>query len=55
MALLEFLSWILGCEFLSDLHVEPYHFKAIILLGRLNLKNYSHEEINEAKSYLNLL
>ena len=55
MVLLEFLSWVLGCEFLSDLHFEPYYAKAIILLGRLNLKNYSYEEINEARSYLNLL
>lgn len=55
MALLEFLSWVLGCEFLSDLHFEPYYAKAVILLEKLNLKDYSYEEIMEAKEYLNLL
>ncbi len=55
MVLLEFLSWVLGCEFLSDLHFEPYYSKAVILLGKLNLKDYSYQEINEVQKYLNLL
>lgn len=55
MILLEFLGWVLGCEFLSDLHFEPYYSKAIILLEKLDLKDYSYEEIMETKEYLNLL
>lgn len=55
MGLLEFLSWVLGCKFLSDLHFEPYHSKAIMLLERLDLRNYSYQEINEVKEYLNLI
>ena len=55
MGLLEFLSWVLGCKFLSDLHFEPYHSKAVILLERLDLRNYSLKEIVETKKYLNLI
>lgn len=55
MILLEFLCWMLDCEFLSDLHFEPYHSKAIILLEKLDLRNYSLEEIVEVKKYLNLV
>lgn len=55
MTLLEFLGWILGCEFLSDLHFEPYYSKAVILLEKLDLKNYILEEIIEVKQYLNLI
>ena len=55
MVLLEFLSWVLGCEFLSDLHFEPYYSKAVMLLERLDLRNYSYQEINEVKEYLNLI
>ena len=55
MVLLEFLSWVLGCEFLSDLHFEPYYSKAVILLEKLNLKDYSYEEIIKTKKYLNLI
>ncbi len=55
MVLLEFLCWVLGCEFLSDLHFEPYYSKAVMLLERLDLRNYSYQEINEVKEYLNLI
>ena len=54
MKLLEFLQDILGCEFLSDLHIEPYHSKAVLLLDRLDLRSYSLNEIKEAKKYLGL-
>lgn len=55
MALLEFLCWVLDCNVLSNLHFEPYYLKAVTLLEKLDLRNYSLNEIVETKKYLNLI
>ena len=50
--LLEFLQYILGCTYISDLRIEPYNSKAKILLDRLNCGYYTLSEITDCMEYL---
>ena len=50
--LLEFLKYILGCEYISDLKNEPYNIKAKLILRQLNLKTYSQNQINDVVEYI---
>jgi hypothetical protein len=48
----EFLKYILGCEYISDLKFEPYNTKAKIILKFLNLKKYPKNQIRDIFKYL---
>lgn len=52
MSLLELLQFMLGCQYLSDLHFYPYNIKAKILLEKINLNEYSEDEILDAFKYI---
>ena len=50
--LLDFIAYILGCTFLSDLKSEPYNSRAKVLLQNMKLRKYSWKEIADAIQYL---
>lgn len=50
--LLEFIQYIIGCEYLSDLRSGIYNEKAKLLLQRLDLTQYSFKSIIDAIEYL---
>lgn len=50
--LLEFLKYILGCTYISDLRTEPYNTKAKIVLKFLNLKKYPISQVKDTFEYL---
>lgn len=50
--LLEFLKYILGCTYISDLRSDPYNTKAKLLLKQLRLKKYSRNQIKEVFDYI---
>lgn len=52
LELLEFLKYILGCTYISDLKTDPYNDRAKLLLKHLNLNKYSLYQINDAFIYL---
>ena len=50
--LLEFLKYILGCTYVSDLRQEPYNSKAKLILKQLNLKKYSLHQLADVFEYI---
>lgn len=50
--LLEFLKYILGCTYISDLRIESYNYKAKLILSKLDFRNYSLKQITEAYKYI---
>lgn len=52
--LLEFLQYILGCTYISDLRFEPYNTKAKVLLKNIKLRKYSLKQIKDTIQYLYL-
>ena len=50
--LLEFIQYIVGCEYLSDLRSDIYNDKAILLLQQLDLTQYSFNSVIDAIEYL---
>lgn len=50
--LLEFLKYILGCTYISDLRVEPYNSKAKLLLKQLKLDEYSENHVKDIFEYI---
>ena len=50
--LLEFLRYILGCTYISDLRTDPYNTKARLILKFLNFKKYPISQIQDAFEYL---
>lgn len=52
MKLLEFLYDVLGCEYMSDLHFEPFRSKALLLLDVIDLREFSLEDIAHAEKYI---
>lgn len=50
--LLEFLKYILGCTYISDLRTEPYNSKARLILQQLNLKYYTLNQVKDAIEYI---
>ncbi len=52
--LFEFLKYILGCTYISDLKIEPYNTKAKLILNDLNLDKYSSNQIYDVFEYINL-
>lgn len=50
--LLEFLKYILGCTYISDLRKDPYNFKAKLILKQLNLKKYSLHQLSDVFEYI---
>ena len=52
LELLEFLKYILGCTYISDLKTDPYNDRAKLLLKQLNLDKYSMNQIEDTFEYL---
>lgn len=50
--LLEFLQYVIGCAYMSDLLIEPHNTKAKIILDRLELDYYTFYEISDCIQYL---
>lgn len=50
--LLEFLKYILGCTYMSDLRIEPYNTKAKLILEQLDFGYYSLDQIKDAIEYI---
>ena len=51
-SLLDFISYILGCSYISDLKYEPYNTRAKKLLQNIRLRRYKLKEIADAIQYL---
>lgn len=50
--LLEFLKYILGCTYISDLKNETYNSKAKLIFEKMDLEEYSFEQIKDAYKYI---
>ena len=50
--LLDFMQYIVGCEYHSDLKTYDYNEKGKLLLERLNLIHFSFDSIKDAIEYL---
>ena len=52
MELLDFIHFIVGCTYVSDLRKEPYNTKARILLNNIRLNKFSLNQIVDAIKYI---
>ena len=50
--ILDVLKYILDCTYISDLRIEPYNTKAKLLLNKLDLREYSPNQIIDAIEYI---
>ena len=50
--LLEFMQYIVGCEYVSDLRTEDYNERAKRLLEKLDCSQYSFDSVEDAIEYL---
>lgn len=50
--LLEFMQYIFGCDYISDLRTEDYNERAKRLLEKLDCSQYSFNSIEDAIDYL---
>lgn len=50
--LLEFLKYILSCEYISDLRTEPYNAKAKLILEKIDIRNFSLNQIKDTIEYV---
>ncbi len=50
--LFEFLKYILGCTYISDLRTKPYNDRAKSILKLLNLNKYPLNQVEEAFEYI---
>lgn len=50
--LFDFLKYILGCTYISDLRTEPYNAKARLILDKLNLNKYPINQTKDAVNYI---
>lgn len=50
--LFEFLKYILGCTYISDLRIEPYNTKAKLIFKLLNFEKYSSNQIEDIFKYI---
>lgn len=50
--LLDFLKYILGCTYISDLRTSPYNDRAKLLLKFLKLNKFPPEQVRDAFEYL---
>ena len=50
--LLEFLKYILSCEYISDLRKEPYNAKAKLILEKIDIRNFSLNQIKDTIEYV---
>lgn len=50
--LLEFLQYIIGCAYISDLKDSIYHKKVKMLLKHLNLKHWPLSQIKDVTNYI---
>lgn len=50
--LLEFLKYILGCTYISDLRFKPYNEKAKFTLRQLDLRKYSLKQLKNVYKYI---
>lgn len=52
--LFELLKYILDCEYISDLKIEPYNTKAKLILSFINLKKFSLNQIKDIFEYIHI-
>lgn len=52
MDLLDFLKYVLGCTYISDLRIDTYNNRAKIILDNLDLRYYSLNSIRDAIEYI---
>ena len=50
--LLEFLKYVLGCTYISDLRKEPYNTRAKAFFEKLDLTYFSLTQIRDTTEYL---
>lgn len=50
--LLEFLQHALGCTYISDLHTEQYNEYAKMILDKIDIRNFSLNQIRDAIEYI---
>lgn len=50
--LLEFLQHALGCTYISDLHTEQYNEHAKLILEKIDIRNFSLNQIRDAIEYI---
>lgn len=50
--LLEFLQHALGCTYISDLHTEQYNEYAKLILEKIDIRNFSLNQIRDAIEYI---
>ena len=50
--LFEFLKYILGCTYISDLRIEPYNTKAKLLLSKFDLRKHSLNHVKDVFQYI---
>lgn len=50
--MLEFLQYIIGCTYISDLRFEPYNKRAKRILEKLDLTNYSLDQVTDVIEYI---
>lgn len=50
--LLDFIKYVLGCTYISDLQTEPYNKRAKMILDKLDLRRYSLYQIRDAIEYI---
>jgi hypothetical protein len=50
--LLEFLQHALGCTYISDLQTEKYNKRAKLILEKIDIRNFSLNQIRDAIEYV---
>ena len=50
--LLEFLQHALNCTYISDLHTKQYNKRAKLILEKIDIRNYSLNQIRDAIEYV---
>ena len=50
--LFEFLKYVLGCTYVSDLKTEPYNTRAKLILKLINTNRYSDKQVEDIVNYI---
>ena len=50
--LLEFLQYALSCTYISDLKTEQYNKRAKLILEKIDIRNFSMNQIRDAIEYI---
>ena len=50
--LFEFLKYILGCTYISDLRIELYNTRAKLILKLINTNRHSDKQVEDTVDYI---